>query len=211
MPASERRQQILDAAVVVFAANGYRDVGTAAVAAEAGVSEPTLYRYFDSKRELYLAMLERNAERLLSSWRKLADDSPDPMAALVAIGRDYARQLETNTSPFLLRARSLLETGDVGVEEHARKQFWATFDFVRGIYERARESGQIAADSDSRSLAWMYMAVGGLLDQFLLMGLEPPAQEEMARMMAVVLPQRPNGEDLTAAPQTGRTPTKERR
>lgn len=194
MPAVERREQILDAAEVVFAVDGYEDVGTAVVAAEAGVSEPTLYRYFDSKRELYVAMLERNSERLLASWRKTAGDSPDPMSALVEIGTRYAEQLDENPAPFLLRARALLETGDEPVAAQARKQFWSTFEFVKGLYDSALKAGQIAADSDTRSLAWGYMAVGGLLDQFLLMELEPPTQEELSRVMALVWPRTPDGE-----------------
>ncbi len=193
MPAVERRQQILDAAEVVFAVDGYEDVGTATVAAEAGVSEPTLYRYFDSKRELYVAMLERNSERLLASWRKTAAESPDPMSALVEIGTAYAEQLDENPAPFLLRARALLETGDEPVAEQARKQFWSTFEFVKGLYDEALEAGQIAADSDTGSLAWLYMAVGGLLDQFLLMELEAPSQDELSRIMALVWPRTREG------------------
>lgn len=188
MPAGERKQQILDAAEEVFSSAGYRDVSTAAVAAAAGVSEPTLYRYFESKRDLYLAMLKRNAERLVVSWRQTAAASPDPMSALIQIGIDYSTQLAADPSPFLLRARSLLETSDPAIAAHAREKFWETFEFVQKIYDDAIEAGQLPADSDSRSLAWLFMAVGGLLDQFLLMGMEPPDQNELAKMMSIVWP-----------------------
>ena len=199
MPAGERRQQILDAAEVVFSANGYRDVGTAAVAAEAGVSEPTLYRYFDSKRDLYLAVLDRNASRQLAGWRATAEKSPDAITALVEIGTDYSERLAENASPFLLRARSLLETGDEAVAEHARKNFWATFQLIEGLYQRAIDEGKIAGDSNPRSLAWLFMAVGGLLDQFLLMDLEAPGPDELARIMSVVWPKPARPEDAVAS------------
>lgn len=203
MPAEERRQQILDAAEVVFATSGYRDVGTAAVAAEAGVSEPTLYRYFESKRDLYVAMLERNASRLLTSWREIADTSADPMSALIEIGIQYSQQLETDPSPFLLRARSLLETGDPVVAELARTNFWATFDFVQRLYQQAIEAGQLAAESDSRSLSWLFMAVGGLLDQFLLMGVDPPGEQELARMMTTIWPRPESATDRSRGKTRG--------
>ncbi len=188
MPANERRQQVLDAAEAVFSVNSYRDVGTAGVAAEAGVSEPTLYRYFDSKRDLYLAMLDRNAKRLLAGWRRLAEESPSAMGGITAIGIQYYTQLKEDPSQFLLRARSLLETGDEMVADHARKVFWETFEFIEGIYRRARDAGEIAADTDVRAQAWLFMSMGGLLDQFLLMGLDPPELDELARMMALVGP-----------------------
>ncbi len=190
MPAGERSQQILDAAEVVFAASGYRNAGTADVAAQAGVSEPTLYRYFDSKRDLYLAMLDRNAERLMQGWRRAADESTGPLEALDEIGRDYFRRLEEDPSAFLLRARSLLETSDELVRDHARKHFWGTFDFVQGLYEEARQRGQIDESTDTRSQAWLFMAVGGLLDHFLLMDLDVLDATQIGAMMAVVGPPR---------------------
>jgi len=125
MPAEERREQILDAAEVAFSTRGYRDVGTAEVAAQARVSEPTLYRYFASKRDLYLAMLERNADRLLATWREIAAASADAMTGLSEIGRWYFEQLQKNPTPFLLRARSLLEVAaDEKLANHSRKNFW---------------------------------------------------------------------------------------
>jgi AcrR family transcriptional regulator len=189
MPAEERREQILDAAEVAFSTRGYRDVGTAEVAAQAGVSEPTLYRYFASKRDLYLAMLERNADRLLATWREIAAASADAMTGLGEIGRWYFEQLQKNPTPFLLRARSLLEVAaDEKLVNHSRRNFWATFDFIQSLYERARVAGQVPRDTDARAQAWLFMAVGGLLDQFLLMGLEGLDGAELRRMMDVVRP-----------------------
>ena len=58
LPAAERRQAIVDAALPVFATGSYSGATTADIAREAGISEPILYRHFASKRELYLACLE---------------------------------------------------------------------------------------------------------------------------------------------------------
>ena len=55
LPAAERRQSLLEAALPIFAAGSYRGVTTAEIARAAGVSEPVLYRHFPSKRALYLA------------------------------------------------------------------------------------------------------------------------------------------------------------
>ncbi len=188
MPARERREQILDAAEIVFSANSYRDVGTASVAAQAEVSEPTLYRYFESKRDLYLAMLDRSAERLLSGWREQAANNPSPLGGIADIGTGYYQQIQDDPSPFLLRARSLLETGDAKLAEHARKRFWETYEFIVSLYERARECGEIAADADVHSHAWLFMAMGGLLDQFLLLDIELLDLSQIGRMMRQVAP-----------------------
>ena len=59
LPAEERRAAVLDTACRVFGRCSYRGATTAEIAREAGVTEPILYRHFDSKRALYLACLER--------------------------------------------------------------------------------------------------------------------------------------------------------
>ena len=58
LPAAERRQAIVEAALRVFAGGSYSGATTAEIARAAGVSEPILYRHFASKRELYLACLD---------------------------------------------------------------------------------------------------------------------------------------------------------
>ncbi|MPZ62587.1 MAG: TetR family transcriptional regulator [Propionibacteriales bacterium] len=64
LPRAERREQILTAATRAFARNGYADTGLDDVAAEAGVTRVLLYRHFDSKSDLYRALLDRACTRL---------------------------------------------------------------------------------------------------------------------------------------------------
>jgi AcrR family transcriptional regulator len=52
-----RRQQILDAALDVFSRNGFAMATTAEIAHTAGLAEGTIYNYFDSKRELFIAVI----------------------------------------------------------------------------------------------------------------------------------------------------------
>ena len=51
----ERRRQILEAALRVFLDKGYHAANVSDVAAEAGVSQGTIYWYFSSKEELFNA------------------------------------------------------------------------------------------------------------------------------------------------------------
>src|SRR5262245_61063531 len=69
--AARRREQILDAAARLFAERGYSETDTQVLAAELGVGKGTLYRYFPSKRELFLAAADRVMRRL----RQRIDDS----------------------------------------------------------------------------------------------------------------------------------------
>ncbi|MET7338772.1 helix-turn-helix domain-containing protein [Nonomuraea sp. NPDC005650] len=61
---AERREQILDAATRAFARAGYTATGLDDVAAEAGLTRAMLYRHFESKADLYRAVLDRACVRL---------------------------------------------------------------------------------------------------------------------------------------------------
>lgn len=54
----DRKAQIIDSAMNIFVEKGYNGATTAGIAKEAGISEVTLFRYFASKKELFMAGLE---------------------------------------------------------------------------------------------------------------------------------------------------------
>jgi AcrR family transcriptional regulator len=60
----ERREEILDAATELFAEQGYSDCVTQALAERLRVGKGTIYRYFPSKQELFLAAVDRAMSRL---------------------------------------------------------------------------------------------------------------------------------------------------
>jgi len=64
LPRAERRDQILAAATRAFARSGFAATGLDDIAAEAGISRVILYRHFDSKTDLYRAVLDHACGRL---------------------------------------------------------------------------------------------------------------------------------------------------
>jgi AcrR family transcriptional regulator len=64
LPVEERRELIVEAAGRLFGERGYDGTRLDDVAAAAGVTKPILYRHFDSKRNLYLALLARHRDDL---------------------------------------------------------------------------------------------------------------------------------------------------
>jgi AcrR family transcriptional regulator len=64
LPAAERRAVIVEAAGRLFGERGYDATRLADVAVAAGVTKPVLYRHFDDKQALYLALLQRHRDDL---------------------------------------------------------------------------------------------------------------------------------------------------
>src|SRR5882757_8311728 len=71
MKPQQRRLVILDAAGRLFAEHGYDATRLDDVAAAADVTKPVLYRHFDNKTSLYLALLERHRDDLGSFARAI--------------------------------------------------------------------------------------------------------------------------------------------
>jgi AcrR family transcriptional regulator len=67
MRRADRREQILDAATRAFARAGFAATGLDDIAAEAGITRVLLYRHFDSKADMYRAVLDRACRRLEST------------------------------------------------------------------------------------------------------------------------------------------------
>lgn len=85
MKADERRQQILEAAMIEFSAGGYDSVSVAAIAARAGVSQPYVFRLFGTKKELYVACIGERTRQVREAFSAAAAaDSGDPMTAMAA-------------------------------------------------------------------------------------------------------------------------------
>ncbi len=77
MPTAERRQTILRAAGPLFARDGFAGTRLDDVAAAAGVTKPILYRHFDSKKALYVALLDRHEADLPTFFERVGGVAPD--------------------------------------------------------------------------------------------------------------------------------------
>ena len=94
--ATRRQSEILDAAARIFARHGYPGTDLQFVADELGVSKGTLYRYFPSKRELFLAAVDHGMKRLKSDIDEAIGGATDPLVQVERGVRHYFRFFDTN-------------------------------------------------------------------------------------------------------------------
>jgi AcrR family transcriptional regulator len=143
--ADERRRQILDAALALFARHGYAGTTTKAIARDAGITEGLIYHYFGGKAEL-LVELAKQRSALLQQVRSLLRDEGDAPAV--------------HTMPRIARGwvELVRHQGDLVVmlvsESHAHPEVGAAFaallDEVRGglqgYLDRRVAAGELRAD-----------------------------------------------------------------
>ena len=80
-----RREQLLEAAAVLFAERGYHAVGMDDIGAAAGISGPGVYRHFPGKQALLAALCERALTRMLDGAQGISAAQGDPRASLEAL------------------------------------------------------------------------------------------------------------------------------
>jgi len=163
LPAAERRQALVDAALRVFSAGSYAGATTAEIAREAGVSEPILYRHFASKRELYFACLDE-------AWRRLqavierdegALEAGRPLAAVFARLGKEALSLRVLTANLWMQA--ITEAGeDAEIRRFVRKHMRRVHAYYANLLRRAQGAGSVPRDRDADAEAWIFLA-GALL------------------------------------------------
>jgi AcrR family transcriptional regulator len=78
LPAAERREQLMEMALTVFAEQGYHAASMNDVADAAGVTKPVLYQHFSSKRELFVELLREIGTRLQTRIAKATADASTP-------------------------------------------------------------------------------------------------------------------------------------
>lgn len=84
-----RRAEILDAAARHFAARGYAGTDTQHLADSLGIAKGTVFRYFPTKRELFVASIHRALDRLGEAVETVADGVDDPLEKLRAATAAY--------------------------------------------------------------------------------------------------------------------------
>src|SRR3954471_19216176 len=84
-----RREQILEKATVVFAEHGYPNTDVQFVADPLGISKGTVYRYFPTKEELFLAAVERGVLRLEEHMDRRVEAVEDPVERIAVAIRSH--------------------------------------------------------------------------------------------------------------------------
>jgi AcrR family transcriptional regulator len=181
---ADRRQELLDAAVRVFARKGFRAARVDDIAEEAGAAHGLLYHYFRSKDEVLDTIFRE-------TWRLLVTDTE----RIEASGAPLREQLRRFARIYLGSWLVTPELIGVLVREIARSpHVGETVDEIGGVFqaltrmiEAARERGEVRADCHATLAAW---AVYGALEEILtgwVLGQLPGEEEDVERAVATVV------------------------
>jgi TetR/AcrR family fatty acid metabolism transcriptional regulator len=196
--AADRRRQILDAAVIVFARQGFHGCRVSDIADEAGVAYGLVYHYFRSKEEVLDTLFLERWDVLVATIDEVAareDMAPrDQLHVIVSFIVDSYRH-----DPDLMKVIIVEVTRAANSfgRTHLAK-IREAYDGIAGIVERAQEKGTFKSDVTPQYVA---MAFYGAVEQVLtawIFDLLPRGEDEYERAKLFVVETVCGGLDASA-------------
>jgi len=154
MAKADRKRQLVEHAKQLFVTLGYHDTTTEKIARAAGVTEPILYRHFESKKALFLQVLQEIRQATLDRWRADMVSQIDPEALLQRIADLYLGTTREHALELRIMHRSLIETDDQEIAEVLRRFYLDSQELLAGIIYRGQQAGVFRLDLDPRVGAW---------------------------------------------------------
>ncbi|WP_165978067.1 TetR/AcrR family transcriptional regulator [Actinomadura darangshiensis] len=158
--AEERREQVLEAGISVFAEYGFHATKTADIAKRAGISQPYIYALFDDKKALFLACLQRSRQQIRDAFAASWVPGGTPEETLAVLGDNY-RKLLGDTDARRCQLQGYAASADPEIREFMRRGFIEVSDMLM------KRTG-----ADHATVA-RFMAAGNLLNLGAVLGLPP--------------------------------------
>jgi AcrR family transcriptional regulator len=125
IPAAERRDALIEAAVHEFAHGGYHGTPVDRIARRVGVAQPYVFSLFGSKRELFLAAVERGFDVVYERLAQAAEEfdpatAPPEIDVLKAMGNAYVVLLQSDRDYLMLQLHSYAACDDDVIRDRVR-------------------------------------------------------------------------------------------
>jgi AcrR family transcriptional regulator len=160
LPAAQRREQLLETAIGLFAELGYNGATTSQLAKAAGVTEPIIYRHFSSKKELFIAVIDRTGQQTIAMWEKQLSIAKTPAQRLKRLF--VANPLITDRGQGVYRVimQAMMEITDPEILAALQQHVTDIHRFVASEVEKAQDQGQVSRHFSPEITAWTLLQLG---------------------------------------------------
>jgi TetR/AcrR family transcriptional regulator, fatty acid metabolism regulator protein len=180
----EKRRQILDAAVRVFARSGYHSCRVGDITEEAGVAHGLLYHYFKSKDEVLEAVFRDAWGDVLEAFKGIEDSDETPREQLGHVAAILLRSWRRDPDLVRVLVREIGRSPQVQTKVDELGQAFTT---IERIVARGQREGAFRTDLDARLLSWIfYGGIEEILTGWVL-GQLPDGDEDVARAERTVV------------------------
>jgi TetR/AcrR family transcriptional regulator, fatty acid metabolism regulator protein len=163
-PAEGKRERILEAAIKVFAAEGFYNAKVSQIAHEAGVADGTIYLYFKSKDDLLINLFEDRMERVNANLREAIDTESTAVTRLKRIVKLHLELVEQNRDMAEVISVELRQSSKF-IREYSNPKFAEFLRTIAGAVVEGQRTGELRTGIDPYVFA---RALFGALDEIAL-------------------------------------------
>lgn len=163
-PPEGKRERILDAAVKVFAAEGFYNAKVSQIAQAAGVADGTIYLYFKSKDDLLINLFEDRMERVNANLRDAISTASSAIDRLRRIVKLHLQLVEQNRDMAEVISVELRQSSKF-IREYANPKFAEFLRTIAAAVVEGQRSGELRSNIDPYLFA---RALFGALDEIAL-------------------------------------------
>lgn len=160
LPAAQRREQLLDVAAELFAERGYARATTNELAKAAGVTEPIIYRHFKSKRDLFVALIERTGRQTLEQWEEDLEGAADPAERLRRLIGDNPMVSQRGRAGYRVLLQAISEIGDEQIHKAVSDHILAVHAFLAKEVKNAQDQHKLVRRFSADIVAWLLINIG---------------------------------------------------
>jgi TetR/AcrR family transcriptional regulator, fatty acid metabolism regulator protein len=173
----EKRRQILDAAVRVFARKGYHSCRVGDITEEAGVAHGLLYHYFDSKEAVLETVFRETWSEVVDAFSAVETSEDPPREQLRHVAAILLRSWRRDPDLVRVLVREVARSPQVQSKVGELRQ---AFEVIERIVVRGQRAGAIRSDLEPRLASWIfYGAIEEILTGWVL-GQLPDGDEDVA-------------------------------
>jgi len=167
MGKGNRYNDIILASIDTFSRTNYEKATTAVLARDAGVAEGTLYKYFPSKKELFLACCRYIEGLLVERYNAIyLECGNDPLEYLKQVSKSYLAFVRENPTMRKFLAFVLNNSFDEDFRRELEDFVSLNIRVTERMLRKGQATGEIREDIDPRIFAWFY--VGGYFTLILM-------------------------------------------
>ncbi|MCB9792960.1 MAG: TetR/AcrR family transcriptional regulator [Alphaproteobacteria bacterium] len=157
----DKHEQIMRAAVAVFAEKGFHAARVSDIARKAGVADGTIYLYFKNKEALLLGVFEETMDRLREGVLAALADEKDPLAKIRVFAQHHFEKVQENPEVAIVLQVELRQSKTF-ISVYRPRKLWDYLGVFEAILDEGIAQGVIRADVDPFTTKWAFF---GSLDE----------------------------------------------
>jgi TetR/AcrR family fatty acid metabolism transcriptional regulator len=142
---NHKYHQILEAAVKVFARQGFHQSTVAEIAKEAGVADGTIYLYFKNKDDILVQFFSYRAKQVFESFREVVDRAPTSLDKLRNVVRRHLAEFQRDRDGAVVYQVETHQNSRLA-EAQIREMSQMYRDLISEIVEQGQQEGSIRRD-----------------------------------------------------------------